>query len=153
MKNFFQITLFVTLFSSILSGCSTLAPERTKADSLVGKNIKEAYTAFGKPWSVSVSTETSVSPQSRLYGQAVYLFQKTGLSYDQDKLAGSYVDTSQGRPILVEQYQTEHIQNACNVLFWADKKTGTIDYYEVLGADCGWGGIGQTNDFHSWGVK
>lgn len=50
----------------LLAGGSTLAPERTAAANLMGKNINEAYRVFGNP--LFVSTETSVSTESKFYG-------------------------------------------------------------------------------------
>lgn len=145
--------LVVSIFMAFtLCACSTIAPERTAASQLMGKNIQEAYKIFGTPW--LTGTETSVSPESKYYGQNFYIFGKTGISYNRNKLVGSYMDTSEGHPVHVDQYQTEHVQEACNIAFWADKKTNIIDYYEVKG-NCGWGGMGfgTTGAFHSWGIN
>ncbi|MCP1575375.1 hypothetical protein [Herbaspirillum rubrisubalbicans] len=127
------------LFSFAVTGCETIAPERAAAESLMGKDIQEAYATFGKPW--LVGTETRVGPASKLYGHKFYFFQNRGISYDRQKLVGSYMDTSSGHLQHVEQYQTEHVQEACNIGFWADPKTNIIDYYQVKG-NCGWGGLG-----------
>ncbi|WP_367144136.1 hypothetical protein [Pantoea stewartii] len=147
-----NIKTFVVLVSCLLSGCSTLAPERTAAANLMGKNINEAYRVFGNP--LFVSTETSVSTESKFYGHNFYQFYFKGLEYDQEKFNGSYMDTSQGRPILVNQFETQHVQESCRVGFWADPKTNIIDYYEVKG-NCGLGGwgFGTTGILHYWGIN
>lgn len=141
-----------TLAAWLLSGCSTLAPERTAAENLMGKNVSEAYKVFGNP--LFISTETSVSTESKFYGHNFYQFYFKGLEYDREKFNGSYMDTSQGRPVLVNEFETEHVQESCKVGLWADPKTDIIDYYEVKG-NCGWGGwgFGTTGIFHYWGIN
>lgn len=57
-----------------------------------GENINEAYRVFGNP--LFVSTETSVSTESKFYGHNFYQFYFKGLEYDQEKFNGSYMDTS-----------------------------------------------------------
>ncbi|NCH90082.1 hypothetical protein EHJ13_22005, partial [Cronobacter dublinensis] len=69
-----------TLAAWLLSGCSTLAPERTAAENLMGKNVSEAYKVFGNP--LFISTETSVSTESKFYGHNFYQFYFKGLEYD-----------------------------------------------------------------------
>ncbi|BFO56063.1 MULTISPECIES: hypothetical protein [Comamonadaceae] len=136
-------TLFIA-WAAAISGCSTLAPEREAAENLMGKNIAEAYKVFGNPW--LVGTETKVDPSSKFYGHKFYFFEKRRGAYDQQKLVGSSMDTSQGRPVYVEHYRTERVQPACQIGFWADKNTNIIDYYQVKG-DCGWGGLGLGQTF------
>lgn len=123
----------------LISGCATIAPERTAAENLMGKNIQEAYKTFGNPWLTGV--ETSVAPESKFYGHNWYFFETRVLNYDEQKLVGSYMDTSSGQLQHVEQYETQHKRDACSIGFWADAKTNIIDYYQVKG-NCGWGGLG-----------
>lgn len=117
-----------------------------------GEKYQGSLQVFGDP--LFISTETSVSTESKFYGHNFYQFYFKGLEYDQEKFNGSYMDTSQGRPVLVNEFETEHVQESCRVGFWADPKTDIIDYYEVKG-NCGWGGwgFGTTGILHYWGVN
>lgn len=137
---------------TFLVGCSTIAPERDAAGKLMGKNISEAYKAFGAP--SLILTETSVSSGHELYGQKIYVFDKYGTNYNQDSAVGSYMDTSSGHPVNVQQIQTKNIQEVCTVAFWVKNGSNVIDYYEVKG-NCGlWGsGLGNTGALHYLGIN
>jgi hypothetical protein len=142
----------LSLLTLSLSGCSTIAPERSAASELMGKNIQEAYKKFGKP-SLTL-TEHSVSSSHELYGQKIYVFDSYGTNYDQQTAVGSYMDTSSGQPVNVQQIQTKNIQERCTVAFWVKNDSSVIDYYEVKG-NCGLfgSGLGNTGALHYMGIN
>lgn len=147
-----QLALVISLFTLFLTGCATIAPERSAASKLMGKDIQEAYQTFGKP--SLILTETSVHQNHELYGQKIYVFDRYGVNYNQQTATGSYIDTSSGRPVNVQQIQTRNVQEVCTVAFWAKNDSNIIDYYEVKG-NCGlWGsGLGNTGALHYLGIN
>ncbi|BBP65044.1 hypothetical protein PHLH5_25850 [Pseudomonas sp. Cab53] len=147
-----QLLTALSLTSLLLTGCSTIAPERSAANELMGKNIQEAYKKFGNP--SLILTEHSVKPGHELYGQKVYVFDKNGVNYNQQTVVDSYMDTSSGQLVNVQQIETRNVQERCTVAFWAKNDSNVIDYYEVKG-NCGlWGsGLGNTGALHYLGIN
>lgn len=150
VKNGLSTLLSLLILS--LTGCSTIAPERSAASDLMGKNIQEAYKKFGKP--SLILTEQSVSSSHELYGQKIYVFDSYGANYNQQTVVGSNMDTSSGQLVNVQQIQTKNIQERCTVSFWAKKESDIIDYYEVKG-NCGifGSGLGNTGALHYMGIN
>jgi hypothetical protein len=141
----------VVLLSVLSAGCSVVAPERDSANQLMGKDIKEAYARFGKPF--MIGKETSVKPDDKLYGQATYLFVRVGSSYTTQNVTGSSMDTSSGQPVHTTYYETNKVTDSCKVQFWTTQDN-IIDYYDIKG-NCGlfdWG-FGNTGALHRYGIN
>lgn len=134
----------------LFSGCSVVAPERSAAESLMGKNISEAFAKFGKPTMVGLAP---VQPGNKFYGQKEYSFIRLGASYDHSKVVGSDMDFSSGQPVHTDYLQTTHEQEACRVSFLTTADN-IIDYYEIKG-NCGFmnAGFGNTGALHQFGIN
>lgn len=146
------LVTLLSVFALSSTGCSTIAPERSAASELMGKNIQEAYKKFGKP--SMILTEHSVSSSHELYGQKIYVFDRYGTNYDQQTVVGSNMDTSSGQLVNIQQIQTKNIQELCTVAFWVNNNSSAIDYYEVKG-NCGifGSGLGNTGALHYMGIN
>ncbi|VWB41403.1 hypothetical protein [Burkholderia lata] len=142
-----QKRILCVAFLSLLSACATLAPERDAASNLMGKDINEAIKRFGRPNHTGV--ETSVSRDSKFYGQRWYMFTRNGAAWDSQRAVGTAVEGN----TVVQYVETVHTQERCDVMLWTDKQN-IIGYYEVKG-NCGlWNaGFGNTGALHRIGIN
>ena len=143
-----HIYLIATI-TILISGCSVLAPERVAAENLMGKNISEAFSKFGKPYMVGTAP---VKPTDKFYGQKMYTFVRMGTSYNKSSIVGSDMDFSSGHPVHTDYIQTTHVQENCMVMFLTTSDN-IIDYYEIKG-NCGFmdAGFGNTGALHRYGI-
>ncbi|WP_330208485.1 MULTISPECIES: hypothetical protein [unclassified Pseudomonas] len=127
-----------------MAGCAITNPVGDTVDSLKGRNIEEAIplvsgmmrSGFKYPLIMSTNHETITeylasysSPDPDGYAKFNW---QTDRSFYESTSTGSYMDTSQGRPILVNTYQPKRIPAACTVTLKVDRQ-GVIQSSDASG--------------------
>ncbi|MFN6509547.1 hypothetical protein [Xanthomonas translucens] len=110
----------IAAFSLILaSGCSSFSHEGEIVARLKGKNIEEAkrllYPTMGAPVYETSPPPSIIADSFPPLTEKLYIWERRLASFDRTSPTGSYVDTSQGRPINMETYQTQRIDYSCTV--------------------------------------
>ncbi|MBP2298174.1 hypothetical protein [Azospirillum picis] len=119
------------LFLVLLSGCITTSREGEVVNSLKGKTLAEARARldpimgapiYPRPPPAIIADAFPPDMDRNADGTITYIWQRDTGYYDVTRPAGGYVDTSQGRPIVVENYQNERTYTACRVTIRVDRQ-------------------------------
>ncbi|CAO3420108.1 hypothetical protein [Azospirillum endophyticum] len=119
------------LFLVLLSGCIASSHERDVVDKLKGKTLADAKAMlypimgepiFPRPPPAIIADAFPPDMDRNPDGSATYIWQRDTGYYDVTRPSGGYVDTSQGRPIAVETYQSERTYTACRVKIKVDRQ-------------------------------
>ncbi|QXG50053.1 MULTISPECIES: hypothetical protein [Pseudomonas syringae group] len=132
------------LLTLTLTGCAVVNPVGNVVDGVQGQHIEDTIpqvtnimgSSFKYPLMMSINHDTlneylATYTNEDANGNADFIWQ-TDRSFYENVQTGSYVDTSQGRPIVVETYQPRRIPSSCTVTLKVNRQ-GIVQSSDVSG--------------------